>query len=67
MGSPAKKALKQQVFGPDNAVDRLVRGVTDGTNRVGLGGLLWLALKALCLAFQVDCYLHAPHIPAVLH
>lgn len=57
-GLPAKKALKKQVFGPDNAMDRLVWCVADGTDRIRLGSLLWLTFKAFCLAPQMDCHLH---------
>lgn len=54
-GSPAKEALEQQVFSPDNAVNRLVGCITYGADWVSLGGLLWLTLKAFRLASQMDC------------
>lgn len=57
--SPAKQPLEQEVLGPHNAVDRLVRCVADGTHWVGLGSLLGSALKALGLASNVHRCLHA--------
>ena len=40
-------------------MDRLVWCVADGTHRVGFGSLLGAALKALGLASNVHCCLHA--------
>ena len=66
-GIPAKETLEEQILGPHNAVNRLVWRVADGADRVGLGSLLWLALKAFCLASQVDCHLHGNLRSAFLH
>lgn len=66
-GIPAKETLKEQILGPHNAVNRLVWCVADGADRVGFGSLLWLALKAFCLASQVDCYLHCNLRSILLH
>ena len=54
---PAKEPLEEQILGPDNAVDWLVRRVADGADRKCLGSGLWLAFKALILALDVDGHL----------
>ena len=66
-GTPAKETLEEQILGPHNAVNRLVWCIADGADRVGLGSLLWLALKAFCPASQVDCHLHGNLRSAFLH
>ena len=56
---PAEKPLEEQLLGPDNAVDGLVRRVADGAHGEALRRRLWLALKALCLALDVHAGLRA--------
>ena len=45
--SPSKEALKEEVFGPDDAVNGLVWGVTDCANWIALGGSFGLTFKTL--------------------
>jgi hypothetical protein len=59
-----KQAAKEQVLGPDDAVDRLVGRVAQRADGVGLGWLAGLALEALAAPLEVDIDLRLTNRPA---